>query len=67
MGFPIPKLALACLLNLPGKKNAIGTIKMLKTFKIPKKRFFLAMELNNSILLRYTTTTVLKRSFNTLK
>ena len=27
----------------------------------------LAMELNNSILLRYTATTVLKKSFNTLK
>ena len=35
--------------------------------KNPKKRFFLAMELNNSILLRYTAATVLKRSFNTLK
>ena len=29
--------------------------------------FFLAMELNNSILLRCTATTVLKRSFNTPK
>ena len=39
---------------------------MLKIVKIPKKRFFLAMELNNSILLRYTATTVLKRSSSTL-
>lgn len=66
MFFPIPKLALICLLNA-GKNNATGTIKMLKIVKNPKKRFFLAMELNNSILLRYTATTVLKRSFNTLE
>ena len=38
-GFPIPKLALACLLNLPGKNNATGTTKMLKIVKIPKKGF----------------------------
>ena len=49
MVFPIPKLALACLLNLAGKNNATGTIKMWKIVKIPYKRFFLAMELNNSI------------------
>ena len=54
MVFPIPKLALACLLNLPGKNIATGTIKVLKIVRIPKKKFFLAMELNNSILLRYT-------------
>ena len=58
MVFPIPKLALACLLNLLWKNKIV---------KIPKKTFFLAMKLNNSILLRYTATTVLKRSFNTLK
>ena len=33
---------------------------MLKIVKIPKIRFFLALELNNSILLRYTATTVLR-------
>ena len=42
MVFPIPKLALTCLLNLPGKNNATGTIKMLKIVKIPKKKGFLS-------------------------
>ena len=40
MVFPVPKLALACLLNLPGKNNATGIIKMLKiALKTLKKGF----------------------------
>ena len=44
-GFSHSKIGtgLSATLNLPGKNNATGTIKMLKIVKTLKKRFFLAM------------------------